>query len=158
MCALLYSSRLASSPYADLASPQLLRDIESLFTRDFCFLLGLPPSSPLYVATLVGSLSLPTIIKMSSILKGNMSLEWQSRGELPVEIPLMDSQRYHSVFTCPVSKEQSTKENPPMMLVCGHVMCKEPLTRLGKGNPNSKFKCPYCPEDSTLAQCQEIHF
>jgi hypothetical protein len=27
-----------------------------------------------------------------------------------------------------------------MMLLCGHVICKEPLSRLAKGNPNAKFK------------------
>ena len=31
---------------------------------------------------------------------------------------------YYSVFTCPVSKDQSTPENPPMMLPCGHVRCQ----------------------------------
>ena len=84
---------------------------------------------------------------MSSVLKGSMALEWQSRGELPVEIPLLDKQRFHSVFTCPVSKEQSTDENPPMMLLCGHVICKEPLNRLGKANLNAKFKVTFFKEN-----------
>jgi hypothetical protein len=72
-----------------------------------------------------------------------MALEWQSRGELPVEIPLLDTQKFHSIFTCPVSKEQPSAENYPMMLLCGHVILKEPLVRLGKGNPSAKFKVSY---------------
>jgi hypothetical protein len=140
MCAMLFSFRLSTSPYEDLIESHSRLDVLKLFTRNFCCLLGLPPSSPLFVSIMVGTTSLPTIIKMSSILKGNMALEWQSRGELPVEIPLLDSQRYHSVFTCPVSKEQSTNENPSMLLLCGHVIAKEALNRLGKGNMNAKFK------------------
>ena len=140
MCGILFASRLINSPYSDFLASHLMTDLLTLFTRDFCSLLGLPPSSPLYVSATVGTTALPTIIKMSSILKGGMSMDWQTRGELPVEIPLLDKQRFHSVFTCPVSKEQSTNDNPPMMLLCGHVICKEPLTRLGKGNPNAKFK------------------
>ncbi len=31
---------------------------------------------------------------------------------------------FYSIFACPVSKEQSSEENPPMMLPCGHVLCK----------------------------------
>jgi hypothetical protein len=158
MCSLLFINKLANSPYADFMASHLLMDIQSVFARDFCSLLGLSPSAPLLVATTVGTTALPTIFKMSSILKSGMNMEWQTRGELPVEIPLLDSQRYHSIFTCPVSKEQSTAENPPMRLVCGHVILKEPLNRLAKGNANAKFKCPYCPQDSTMAQCQRLYF
>ena len=140
MCALLFAKRLKTSPYADFLDPHAATDVQSCFSRDFCALLGLSPSSPLLVSSTVGSTALPVLMKMTSILKGQKALEWQSRGELPVEIPLLDTQRFHSVFTCPVSKEQSTNENPPMMLLCGHVICKEPLSRLAKGNPNAKFK------------------
>jgi hypothetical protein len=140
MCALLFSKNLSSSPYSDFLAPHLISDVQTCFTRDFCSLLGLPAISPLLISNTVGTTALPTVIKMSAILKGNMGLEWQARGELPVEIPLLDSQRFHSIFTCPVSKEQSTPENPPMMLLCGHVIAKEPLNRLAKGNPNAKFK------------------
>lgn len=117
MCAMLYTNRLSTSPYSDLLDPNLYDDLVRHFTRDFAMLLGLSPDSPLYVALTVGTLALPTIIKMSSIMKGRQGLEWTSAGELPVEIPLFDSQRYHSVFSCPISKEQGTEENPPMVFL-----------------------------------------
>lgn len=76
---------------------------------------GHSPDSPLYVAVTIGSLALPTIIKMSSVMARGAGIEWTSAGELPVEIPLSDDRRFHSVFSCPVSKEQGTEENPPMV-------------------------------------------
>jgi hypothetical protein len=52
-----------------------------------------------------------------------------------VEIPLPLPYRYHSIFACPVSKEQSTAQNPPMLLPCGHVIARESLMRLARGTP-----------------------
>ena len=91
-------------------------------------------------------------------MKDKSGLEWSQQGELPVEIHLDSSQRFHSVFACPVSKEQGTDENPPMLMSCGHVICKESLVRLGKGNMNARFKCPYCPAETTGAQAMVVHF
>ncbi|KAJ3186899.1 hypothetical protein HDU85_006935 [Gaertneriomyces sp. JEL0708] len=157
MCCFLYTPNLEDSPYCDVMDPNAWLDIEHHFNRDFCQLLGLSSESPLYVAVMVGTLALPTIIKMSSIMKDKSGLEWSQAGELPVEIPLLSSQRYHSVFACPVSKEQSTEENPPIMLVCGHVICKCCVDRLCKGNHNTRFKCPYCPTESTANQANRIY-
>ncbi|KAJ3123774.1 hypothetical protein HK100_011489, partial [Physocladia obscura] len=133
MCCFAYSNNIAQSPYKALYSHDAWSDLAHIFTRDFCLLLHLPPESPLQTCVSVGVNALPTIIKMSSILKDQSGLEWSTHGELPVEIPLLDRQRFHSIFACPVSKELGTKENPPMMMVCGHVVCKESLLRLGKG-------------------------
>ena len=50
-----------------------------------------------------------------------------------MEIPLPSDRRFHSVFVCPVSKEQATDSNPPLMLSCGHVIATESFQRLVKG-------------------------
>ncbi|KAI8924507.1 CTLH/CRA C-terminal to lish motif domain-containing protein [Entophlyctis helioformis] len=158
MCAILFADKLSVSPYASLLNPHLWVDIQSSFSRDFCLLLGLSSDSPLFISVTAGTLALPTIIKMSSIMKDKSGLEWSQQGELPVEIPLLDTYRYHSVFACPVSKEQGSDENPPMMMLCGHIVCKESLARLSKGNANARFKCPYCPTESTASQASRVHF
>jgi hypothetical protein len=64
---------------------------------------------------------------------------------------------FHSVFACPVSREQSTPDNSPMLLPCGHVLCKVSLQKIAKGNVRP-FKCPYCPAEATLSNCRAIFF
>ncbi|CAG8611970.1 13064_t:CDS:2 [Funneliformis caledonium] len=155
MCALAFKTRLSTSPYKDLLSPDLWIELQNKFMRDFCNLLGMSSESPLYISVTVGATALPTILKMATIMKEKKN-EWSQQDELPVEVPLPDYMRYHSIFACPVSKEQSTEENPPMMLPCGHVICKESLNKLSRGN--SRFKCPYCPHESTANQALRIYF
>ncbi|KAJ3274585.1 hypothetical protein HDV01_002427 [Terramyces sp. JEL0728] len=147
----------ANSPYPQFADNHLWSDIQSQFSRDFCNVLGQSCESPLFTCVTVGSTALPMIMKISSLMK-DKALEWSQSGELPVTIPLLDKQKYHSVFVCPVTKEQGTETNPPMMMVCGHVISGESLTRLSKGSLNSRFKCPYCPVDSTAAQAVRVFF
>ncbi|CAB4395738.1 unnamed protein product [Rhizophagus irregularis] len=155
MCALAFSNRLSTSPYKDLLSPDLWIELQNKFMRDFCNLLGMSSESPLYISVTVGATALPTILKMATIMKEKKN-EWSQQDELPVEVPLPDYMRYHSIFACPVSKEQSTEKNPPMMLPCGHVICHESLNKLSRGN--SRFKCPYCPHESIANQALRIYF
>ena len=77
-----------------------------------------------------------------------------TQNELPVEIPLPRSMIFHPIFVCPVSKEQTTEENPPMMMPCGHVIAKESLNRLGLRG--GRFKCPYCPNESQPKDAREL--
>jgi len=161
-CSLLYIKHLDNSPYSDLLAPSLWDDIESQFKRDFCSIYGFSSESPLYVAVMVGASSIPPLIKIDTILKVKKNIDWSGTSELPVEIPLLDSQRYHSVFACPVSKEQidcNGKDNYPTMLLCGHIISKESLLGLCKGNIyKHKFKCPYCPTESIEAQARRVYF
>jgi hypothetical protein len=64
---------------------------------------------------------------------------------------------FHSVFACPVSREQSSPDNPPMLLPCGHVLAKQSLQKIAK-SPMRSFKCPYCPVEATLNGCRAIFF
>jgi hypothetical protein len=78
-----------------------------------------------------------------------------SKDELPIEIDLGPNCRYHSVFTCPILRQQSTDLNPPMRLVCGHVISKDALLKL---NTTGKLKCPYCPVEQSPADARQMHF
>jgi len=160
MGAILYRNRLATSPYAEYCSPVIYSEVVTQFVRDFCAMLGLPSEPPLQVAMQVGTLALPTLHKMSTIMKDKSGLEWSQQGELPVEIALVDRHRYHSIFACPVTKEAYSggDENPPMMMVCGHVISKDALAKLSKNNPSIRFKCPYCPMESTATAAIRVYF
>lgn len=151
----LFLSDLPNSVYADLISKHHWNDVISLFTRDCCSLMGLSYESPLYVGVTVGSVALPTILKVTKMMQSKKT-EWSQQDELPVEIPLQKENRYHSIFVCPVAKEQVTEDNPAMLLPCGHAICNESLNKIVKGN--GRFKCPYCPTDSTKAAVRKVLF
>lgn len=46
------------------------------------------------------------------------------------EIPISNELRFHTVFCCPVSKEESAPGNPPVLLKCGHAICKACVKRI----------------------------
>ncbi|KAK2801239.1 hypothetical protein FQN50_007799 [Emmonsiellopsis sp. PD_5] len=151
--AMAFCPNLEASPYrAIFNNPSAWDDVAQSFTREFCSLLGLSADSPLYIAATAGAIALPTLLKLQTIMKEKRT-EWTSQNELPVEIPLPPAYQFHSIFVCPVSKEQTTDENPPMMMPCGHVVAQESLMKLSKG---SRFKCPYCPNESHPKDAQKV--
>ncbi|KIP09492.1 hypothetical protein PHLGIDRAFT_86552 [Phlebiopsis gigantea 11061_1 CR5-6] len=150
-------ARLQASPYADLASPTLHLDLEPMFAKEYCASLGMSRQVPLRViGDIGGGGALARIEKGRKVMRERKS-EWSQSDELPIEIPLPVENRYHSVFACPVSKEQATEQNPPMMMrTCGHVITKDSLQKLSK--PGGRVKCPYCPEESKVAEALRVHF
>lgn len=50
-----------------------------------------------------------------------------------IEIELDAEHRYHSIFACPILRQQSSEDNPPMKLVCGHVISRDALDKLCNG-------------------------
>ncbi|CAN9101234.1 unnamed protein product [Alternaria alternata] len=143
--AMAFWQNVEDSPYRRLFyNDTAWEEVAHSFNREFCSLLGLSADSPLFIAATAGAIALPYLLKMQSIMKEKRT-EWTTQDELPVEIPLPSQYHFHSIFVCPVSKEQSTDANPPMMMPCGHVIAQESLEKLSKG---SRFKCPYCPNES----------
>ncbi|KAF2770201.1 hypothetical protein EJ03DRAFT_326603 [Teratosphaeria nubilosa] len=152
---LAFSPDLASSPYQNLFSTHTTyASVSQAFTREFCTLLSLPSASPLYTATTAGTIALPVLTKLASILNKSRG-QWTSVNELPVETPLPPGFSFHSVFVCPVSKEQATDANPPMMLPCGHVIAKESLEMHARGK--SRMKCPYCPGECRPSEARRVY-
>ncbi|KAK3938933.1 protein RMD5 A [Diplogelasinospora grovesii] len=151
--AMVFAPNLAASPYNSIfATDDAFTDVAASFTREFCSLLGLSAESPLYIAVTAGALALPRLIKYTTATR-EKGTAWTTDNELPFETPLPERMLYHSIFVCPVSKEQTTEENPPMMIPCGHVLAKETLTKLCKG---TRFKCPYCPSEGQLKDARQI--
>ncbi|KJK75795.1 hypothetical protein H634G_09159 [Metarhizium anisopliae BRIP 53293] len=153
-CAMVYAPNLEESPYRQIFEiDSAFEDVATSFTREFCSLLGLSAESPLYMAVTAGSIALPRLIKYTTYMKEKKT-EWTTENELAFETPLPPSMIYHPIFVCPVSKEQTTEQNPPMMLPCGHVICKESLHNIAaKG---SRYKCPYCPTEGHLRDAIKI--
>lgn len=151
--AMVFAPNIERSPYRHIFQiDSAFEDVSTSFTREFCSLLGLSAESPLYVAVTAGSIALPRLIKYTTYMKEKKT-EWTTENELAFETPLPPSMIYHSIFVCPVSKEQTTEQNPAMMIPCGHVICRESLHAMAKG---SRYKCPYCPTEGHLKDAIKI--
>nr|AAM65529.1 unknown [Arabidopsis thaliana] len=156
MCSLLWNRNLNKSPYSEFLSPVLWTNAAKELTRQYCILLGESPESPLSVTVAAGSQVLPTFLKYLNVLPEKRK-EWQTMEQLLVPVELSEEYRFYSVFVCPVSKEHSSEDNPPMRLACGHVLCKQSINRMSR-NGSRSFKCPYCPTDIDASQCKQLYF
>ncbi len=151
--ATVFASNLAQSPYAPIFETRAaFNDVAAAFTREFCSLLGLSAESPLYLAATAGAIALPRLVKFVGATRSK-GTEWTTAEELAFETPLPRSLLFHSIFVCPVSKEQTTLANPPVMLPCGHVLARDSLRNLTKAG---RFKCPYCPSDGIFSDALPI--
>ncbi|KAH9492944.1 E3 ubiquitin-protein transferase rmnd5a [Bulinus truncatus] len=159
MGSLLYlNNGIENSTYSFLFEDSSWIEICDIFTRDACGLLGLSVESPLSVGINAGCKALPPLLSIRQVMQSRqVAGVWSSKEELPVEIDLGQDYRFHSIFACPILRQQSTEQNPPMRLICGHVISKDALHKLVVGNTN-RFKCPYCPVEMTTAETKQIYF
>lgn len=71
------------------------------------------------------------LLKMVNVMAGKKQ-EWISMKQLPVPVDLDREFQFHSFFVCSVTREQATEENPPTLMLCGHVLCKQSIMKLSK--------------------------
>jgi hypothetical protein len=168
MGSLLYIRQgLDNSPYSHLLDPIDWEEIGDIFTRDACTLLGLSMDSPLSIVVKAGCTALPPLLTIKQVMQQRQcSSVWSAKDELPVEIDLGSDCRFHSLFACPILRQQSSDSNPPVRLVCGHVISRDALNKLANVNkwailPNPifhKVKCPYCPLEQSPSEAKLIYF
>ncbi|XP_057750687.1 protein RMD5 homolog isoform X1 [Arachis stenosperma] len=156
MASLLWTGKLDRSPYHALLSGSNWDKLAEDLKREFCNLLGQSYNSPLSVTVAAGVQVLPPLLKFMNVMAGKKQ-EWQTMNQLPVPVELDREFQFHSIFVCPVSKEQATEDNPPMLMSCGHVLCKQSILKMSK-NHTKMFKCPYCPFDIDAVQCRQLYF
>ncbi|KAL6573102.1 hypothetical protein OROHE_002578 [Orobanche hederae] len=157
MACLLWVGRLDSSPYTEFLSSVHWDSLSEELRRQFCNLIGQSYESPLSVTIAAGVQGLPTLLKLVNVMTGKKQ-EWQSMKQLPVPVDLDREFQFHSIFVCPVSRDQVSEDNPAMLLPCGHVLCKQSITKLSKNNITRPFKCPYCPTEVEAGQCRQLYF
>lgn len=103
----------------------------------------LSPVSPLPKAYFAGSECLRAYPKALKLIKSRNAV-WTTTNQLPMEVPLPPDLCFHPVFVCPISKEETSKDNPPVQLMCRHIFAKSSTDELLKYSPRDA-KCPYCP-------------
>jgi hypothetical protein len=149
-----------------VVSSKDLHQLSKLFTQAFSSRLGFPATSTLDTILLASHLSLPTLLKFT-LLQRQRNLWWSTTNELPFEVKLPSLLKFHAVFICPVSKEETgAKGNEAYGLPCGHVISKGSLIRLSGKNGSvnrsyvspGRFKCPYCPSIAAFGDCREVRF
>uniref|UniRef100_A0AAV2MJM0 RING-Gid-type domain-containing protein n=1 Tax=Knipowitschia caucasica TaxID=637954 RepID=A0AAV2MJM0_KNICA len=123
---------------------------------DACALLGLSVESPLSVSFASGCMALPVLMNIKQVIEQRQcSGVWTHKDELPIEIDLGKKCWYHSVFACPILRQQTSESNPPMKLICGHVISRDALNKLTNAG---KLKCPYCPMEQNPSHAKQIYF
>ncbi|KAL1534437.1 protein RMD5 [Salvia divinorum] len=156
ICSMLWAERLDRSPYADLADPSNWRSFGEEVVLAFRRLSGQSARDPLSMALAAGMEGLPTLLKLVDVMAANKQ-EWEAMKQLPVPLELGREFHFHSTFVCPVSRDQGSEENPPMLLPCGHVLCQQSIDKLSKAGTRD-FKCPYCHHRASSSQCKHLCF
>lgn len=156
MGCILFVDKLDNCPYSELISQTHWKRATEELTRQFCVLLGQSYESPLSVAVAAGVEGLPTLLKLANVMAAKTQ-EWEAMEQLPVSVELGKEFQFHSIFVCPVSRDQASEENPPMLLPCLHVLCRQSILKLSK-NSTRAFKCPYCPAEAIVANCRQLYF
>ena len=124
-----------------------------------------PTESPLLVVVAAGTVALPTLHKHSvaaaavaaSASGGQAAPQAADEDALAVDLDLGPEFVFRSVFSCPVSREAAGAGNPPMLLPCGHALCRASVLSIAHG-PARAFKCPYCPAEATPGSCRPLRF
>ncbi|CDR94381.1 MACROPHAGE ERYTHROBLAST ATTACHER-RELATED domain containing protein, putative [Babesia bigemina] len=111
----------------------------------------LPYESPISVLVCAGYLLHPRLANIVDIPHSNKQVlselgSWmRTCKQLPIESDLGPAFCFHSCLTCPISKDQTCSLNPPVMLICGHVICSICVESFGNSRRKLEFKCPMCP-------------
>ncbi|KAF3507971.1 hypothetical protein F2Q69_00000369 [Brassica cretica] len=155
--ALLWVRDLENYPHAEELFPLGWDKASRELTKQYYNLHDQPSSSLLAVALSAGVESLPRLLKLVRVMGLRKEECGEMKQQLPVDLELGDEFQFHSVFVCPVSREQSDEYNPPMMMPCRHVLCKETILRLCKCCSTRRFKCPYCHAYTTAATCRQLY-
>lgn len=147
---------IENSPYRNLLETNQWTEICNIFTRDACALLGLSVESPLSVSFASGCMALPVLMNIKQVIEQRQCTGvWTHKDELPIEVDLGKKCWYHSVFACPILRQQTSETNPPMKLLCGHVISRDALNKLMSAG---KLKCPYCPMEQNPSDAKRIIF
>lgn len=153
---------IQNSPYKYLTAPEMWVEAADVFLKDACTLLGINKDSPLSVVVNAGCTALPALLNLKQVMMSRQVTGiWNGRDELPIEIDLDPENRFHSIFACPILRQQSSDDNPPMKLLCGHVISRDALSKLSNGpilNNTFRLKCPYCPMEQCPSDAKLIYF
>jgi hypothetical protein len=145
-----------NSQQNDLNYDKLLLSAEELFVKLYCYSEKIAVEDPLLISLLASDLALPQLEKYLAFVRGGKAVARE--GVIPstalqpslCELQLNDSLQYHSAFVCPVTRELCGPENPPVMLVCGHLISTSAVDKMVRNlRLARRFKC-FPPDHQVL--------
>lgn len=151
MGALIFAGNLSESPYRDLSLPDFESQLFRHISAEACRCIGLPLASSFETVVTAGIQAVPQLIQAVPLLQDQL---WKT--QFPVEMRLSPELHFHSLFVCPVTKEVTGTDNPPMLLPCGHVISRHALESLAKSSARGKLKCPTCPVESGSKDAMQL--
>eukprot|EP00808_Paulinella_micropora_P006123 g54807.t1 len=114
--------------------------------------MGLLAVSPLVTTLLASDLVLPTRLQVANLLREKQaSADTKMKDTEPEEddgvlgMDLGPAFQFHSSLVCPIRKDQTTLDNPPLLLKCGHVISQDAMLQILTAVRTDRFKCPTCP-------------
>lgn len=158
--ALAFLPSIEEPNYIGLVGSAVQAQAEDMLSQLFCRANCLPADAHLLTLVRASPHALPNLSKAKTLSS--------SMGKASVAVELPKDFVFHSTFCCPVSKELSSPTNPPQLLPCGHVLSKDIVHDLSRGNVSYRrappsdtphpFKCPYCPEKVQISQVRTLSF
>lgn len=116
----------------------------------------IPSASPIDEILTVAHISMDIFAKYAESQKSSKHIDNEDfKHHLPFEVELPHWLQHHSIFICPVSREETSLDDPPIYMPCGHMVSTDTMKRLSK-NCTRNFKCPYCPQTMTSRQCIDV--
>ena len=139
------NSSFKYSPYASLCNDNQWKNVSELFKREAFKLKKLPVECSLSTALKAGCHTLPSLAKMKIVIQRQEKYDVLTKyDELPIDIDLKPNLRFHSIFACPILRQQAVDiSSQPVRLTCGHLIGYESMRKMCSNHGH--FKCPYCP-------------
>eukprot|EP01088_Endostelium_zonatum_P021706 TRINITY_DN874_c0_g1_i1.p1 TRINITY_DN874_c0_g1~~TRINITY_DN874_c0_g1_i1.p1 ORF type:complete len:503 (-),score=152.72 TRINITY_DN874_c0_g1_i1:90-1598(-) len=128
----------------------------SSFLHSWLQIMSLPKISVLQTLVDRGGSGMKGMWKMVKVMEMQGRKWGEGEGIWEGEEGGEEEEGWHSVLVCPVSREVCGEGNPGMMLVCGHVIGRESLNKIGANN--RRFKCPYCPVEQKSQNAVQVRF
>ncbi|KRX00459.1 hypothetical protein PPERSA_03192 [Pseudocohnilembus persalinus] len=151
------NSDFETSPYANIFKEDNWNDLANLFEESACKINELLIQSALEIITKAGTLTLPQFLNLQKYFE--VKEELNKNTEITIDFNYGNEFQFHSVFVCPVSREQIPPNQSPYRLSCGHIISKTSLDRIAQATTSrSKFKCPTCQTQIKKADIKEICF
>lgn len=122
-------------------------------------LYDLPSRSHLITLLSSGIEAAPSVkkgVSLRPISQGSQQHKWSDLDTMVLDYPADPDLIFHSVFSCPVSRETATSDNCPLLLLCGHVILKSSMRSLPKRG--GRFKCPTCYHEMRSDDCMDLQF